>query len=223
MSLRACGTRPQRHQKGLAMRLRLPTALLGLAMSLAASPVMAGTYFVTSSTGTQELAIDTNNSPSWTFTSLPPYSSVRGLVFALKPDPVPGTTFGIAAEFYDVTNTSVMGVATLTIDDFTTGGEVDPFYRRAVFNVNTAMSTGDQYRITLSLVGDPQDNSGGYRIRGTLDTLFFDDTEVAEDVLLAIDSVTATTEPQAALVLATGLLGIVATRRRAPAQVRSAA
>lgn len=200
-----------------------PTIAVAAALSaaLAAASAQAASFYATTGTGSDVIVIDAANPYSWTFTADNTYSNFHGGVFAMRHTPAPTTTFGIQMELYDVSNTTVLGIASFAIGDFIAAGGNAATYERIVFALTQSLTAGDPYRITLSVTGDPLTDTGSYSVRGTADPLGLAETENPETIALAVDApATATPEPAAAFVLATGLLGLAATRRL-PARARA--
>ncbi len=199
--------------------MRFSPSAVAVASLLAAAPVQAASLYITTGTGTDTQTIADGSPISWGFSVTPTHTSFQAGVFALKM--APGTSFGIRMELYDVTNTTMLDTTTLSVDDFTAAGGNAVSYARIAFAMPIALSVGDSYQVTLSVVDNPMTDpdSGSYSIRGTLDALQFVEAESAEAVEVAVDAVVAvaTPAPASAMVLASALLGLAATRRRAAA------
>ena len=198
--------------------MRFAPFALAAACLFAAAPARAASLYITTGTGTDTATIADGNPLSWTFTAAPSTTSVQAGVFALRH--APGTSFGIRMELLDVTNTAVLDSSTLSIDDFIAAGGNAVSYARIVFTMPTALSAGDVYKVTLSVAEDalPGPDSGSYSIRGTLEPLQFVAADSAATVAVAADpAAVATPAPASALVMATALLCLAGTRRRAAA------
>jgi hypothetical protein len=88
-----------------------------------------------------------------------------GGAFAMRS--APGTTWGIRMELIDVTNSSVIGGTTLSVDDFTAAGGNPVSFVRIVFGLASSLTVGEPYRITLSLADNPLEatEQGSYTLR----------------------------------------------------------
>lgn len=199
--------------------MRFSLSAVAVAALLAAAPAQAASLYITTGTGTGTQDIGDGSPISWSFIVTPTHTSFQAGVFALKM--APGTSFGIRMELYDVTNTTMLDTTTLSVDDFIAAGGNAVSYARIAFAMPIALSVDNSYEVTLSVVDNPiiDPESGGYSIRGTLGALQFVEADSAESVEVAADAVVAvaTPAPASAMVLATALLGLAATRRRAAA------
>jgi hypothetical protein len=183
---------------------------------LLAPPAHAASFYVTTGTGLATATITESSPLSWDFAVNPPFAAMLGGAFAMRS--APGTTWGIRMELIDVTNSSVIGGTTLSVDDFTAAGGNPVSFVRIVFGLASSLTVGEPYRITLSLADNPSEatEQGSYTLRGATDELQFAETEDPHSIAVAADA-TETPEPAAALVLATALLGLATARRRASA------
>lgn len=198
------------------MRIKPCAFAVALLAPLLATPALASSFYVTTGTGLATANITEASPLSWDFAVNPPFAAMLGGAFAMRS--APGTTWGIRMELIDITNSSVIGGTTLSIDDFTAAGGNSASFVRIVFSLASSLTVGDPYRVTLSLADNPgvETESGSYTLRGATDELQFIETEDPHSIAVASDA-TATPEPAAALLLASALLGLATVRRRAAA------
>ncbi len=193
--------------------LAIAAALLASVPFAAPGPAQAASLYITAGTGTDTATISEGNPHSWTFTTAPPNTSFQAGVFALQMEA--GTTFGIRMDLQDDTNTT-LGSVTLSSQEVTDAGGNATSYTRIIFHMPIALADATTYTLTLAVADDPQEvnETGSFSLRGALNELQFVLEEDATDVAVASGPLTVETpEPAAALLLATALLGLAATRR----------
>jgi len=201
------------------MRVTALAASAGFALALAATPLSAATFYLTTGVGTHETTIDANTPASWSFFGEEPFTSFDGGVFAMKHGA--GTTFGIQLELIDFGTSDVLAsVSYADVSAYLGAGGSSEFDRFAflIDTIGYPLGTNQYYTVTLSLVndgiGDPAQQS--YVILG-LDGGAAERVAADPDTIMvaqAAGGVTETPEPASALMLGAGLLALGLTRRR---------
>jgi hypothetical protein len=208
------------------MRVTAFPASAALALALAATPVSAATFYMTTGVGTHETTIGAYTPTSWTFYAEEPFTRWDGGVFAMKHGP--GTTFGVKLELFDFTYSTSDALASVTYADvnayLAAGGSSE--FEKFIFLMDTvgfALTNFTEYTVTMSLVDDGigiADNQS-YVLSGMPDGAA--DRVVGDPNTIIVTepetSVTATPEPASALVLGAGLLAIGLARRARPQPV----
>jgi hypothetical protein len=205
------------------MRVIALAASASFALALAATPLSAATFYLTTGVGTHETTIDANTPASWTFYVEDPLTRWDGGVFALKHGP--GTTFGIRLDLIEFSTSDILSSVTYADVTAYLGAGGSSEFEKFIFLVDTVgygLTQYTEYTVALSLVDDGIGNADNqsYVVRGmadgAADRVFADPDTIL--VTAPAPSVTATPEPASAFILGAGLLAIGLTRRgRSPA------